>query len=164
MLGLFNRVWGFAMSVRSGSCLFALGLTLALPLAWLASAPAPLAKPAKGLYSDAQVRAVAGCDLDRLQPGEESPWLRVVPDGGTRPLGETLKALGFEVTRLQQPEVYRYRCILTLSWRVSPSYDLHCVLERANPDDPFDLANDVCAVEILKRPEADAQPPQAPGK
>jgi hypothetical protein len=142
------------MSTRLCACLVALVLALAIPLAWLTSAPAPRPKPAKGLYSDAQVEAVVRQDLRRFRPGEVSPNLPVVPDDETRPLGEVLKALGFEVTRLQEPRRHMFNFNTGLYWRVSPSYDLECHLEPDAPNDAFDLKNRVDSVRIRKRYDA----------
>jgi hypothetical protein len=146
-----NRCWCATTPIRLWACLLALLLVLALPLAWLTSAPAPRPKAAKGLYSDELVRVVARHDIARLRPGEHSPDLSVVPEGEMRSLGEVLKALGFEVTRLQEPLVHMFRFTITLSWRVSPSYHLHCGIEPENPHDLFDLTNRVYSVWICKR-------------
>jgi hypothetical protein len=138
------------MSARLWPCLLSLVLVLARPLALLTTAPAPRPKPAKGLYSDEHVRAVVRCDLSRLRPGEHSPDLSIVPDGEACSLGEVLKALGFEVTRLQEPLVHMFNQSATLSWRVSPSYHLHCTIDPENLDDLFDLKNRVYAAWISK--------------
>jgi hypothetical protein len=153
------------MSARLWPCLLSFVLVLALPLAWLTSAPAPRPKPAKKLYSDEQVRAAVRYDLARLRPGESSPYLSVVPDGETRPLGEVLKALGFEAARLQEPRVHMFNFSTALYWRVSPSYYLECHLDEIPddlfdlkdpeiPDDLFDLKNTVYKVQISKRYDA----------
>jgi hypothetical protein len=139
------------MRKRSWFCLFALIVALALPLGRLASAPAPLPKPEKGLHSDAQVRVIAGYDPDRLQPGEEAPFLRVVPEGETRPLGTVLNALGFQASRLRDPCHRAFGKAIILTWRVSPSYELTCQLGEMNAEDLFDVRNEVYGVQIVKR-------------
>jgi hypothetical protein len=94
---------------------------------------------------------VAGYDPNLLER-EAVPYLGVVPDGETRPLGEVLKALGFKLARLQQPLLHAFNFSLTLSWRLSPSYELTCeLMAPENPYDPFDLRNGVSMVQIHKR-------------
>jgi hypothetical protein len=103
------------------------------------------------LYTDAEIRTVAGYDPCRFTSGDE-PYL-VVPNGETKPLGDVLKALSLDAKRLQDPRYHGSMHIAILALRVSPSYDLICM--DAFEGEMFQPSCPVYGVQIVQRHQSD---------
>ena len=84
-----------------------------------------------GLYTDDEVRRVVEWWTAR-DPHDEA-LLRVVPNGTTAPLLTVFVALGIDPARLGKPGEVRLFHVVTLTWQVSPSYDLSCMTATNDP-------------------------------
>jgi hypothetical protein len=101
------------------------------------------------LYTDEEVRSIAGYDPSLLPAGEES-YLDVVPSGETRALMDVLKLLGLDSARLREPRFHGANNTFSLAWQISPSYDFVCMTNFSGPD-LFDSQREVYGVQIIKR-------------
>ncbi|MFO0800487.1 MAG: hypothetical protein U0804_23715 [Gemmataceae bacterium] len=84
-----------------------------------------------GLYSDAEVRALARHDIDQTSHTArhlfDVPCLEVVPNGESKPREAVFRALGLDDGRLREFRLGGLNQVNFLWWRVSTSYDIVCM-------------------------------------
>jgi hypothetical protein len=116
------------------------------------------------LYSDEEAMKVAGYDPNALPAGAEIPFLDVVPNGETRPLGKVLKALGLNAARLREPRFHGGQRIFVSAWQISPSYDLVFMCDISGFTKLFDESLEVYGIQVVKTPPGDRWLDWRPGK
>jgi hypothetical protein len=62
------------------------------------------------------------------------PRLLVVPEGKSMPLSQVFKTLRIDPSRLTDFQHRQYNRSITLSWQLSPSYDLSCITTDDDDD------------------------------
>jgi hypothetical protein len=90
-----------------------------------------------GVYSDAEIRALAVHDIDQTSRSAKHvldvACLAVVPSGESRPRGEVFRTLGLDDRRLRDFRLGSSENVDFLWWRVSPSYDIVCMTAANDP-------------------------------
>ena len=120
--------------------------------------PAPAPAPT-GLYTDAEIRALAKFDPDATagQFVLNQPHLDVVPAGKAYPREQVFKALGLEDGRLRDFRESGFNHVVFLTWQVSPSYDIVCMTALGDPDAAElkfdDPKRKVYGIRLVKREE-----------
>lgn len=134
-------------------------VSLVAVVVWNAARPAHSDPAPDGLYTDAQVRALAGYDIDATRGARtvfDIPCLDVVPSGSTLPRREVFRALNLDEGRVAEFRLTGVERVEFLAWRVSPSYDLVCMSSADESwekgvaaDDP---ARRVYGIRLVRRP------------
>jgi hypothetical protein len=118
----------------------------------------PVGAP-NGLYSDAEVRALARHDIDQASHTASHllhvACLDVVPNGQTRAREAVFRTLGLDDRRLREFRQGGADYVEFLWWRVSPSYDIACMTAINDPANdglaPTDPRRKVYGIRLVAR-------------
>jgi hypothetical protein len=97
-----------------------------------------LTRPPK-LYRDDEIETLMRYNARyAVDPGVDPPRLLVVPEGTTMPLSQVLMKMGIDPNRLTDLRTEQYNRSISLSWQISPRYDLYCLTDDEDDALAFD--------------------------
>lgn len=115
--------------------------------------------PPTGLYTDVEIQKLAKYDIDK-ESGDgrgifNVPALDLVPNGETRARSVVFRSLGLSDARIRDFRIDLFNKVIFLSWQVSPSYDICCMMAVGDPDNKglefTDPKRKVYGIRFVKR-------------